>query len=179
MKAAALLLAVAASGWGQTAELTPAWSIRKALEDLVAQSQRLTPMLADIKPSEWVANGASATYVDQHKSVLAEIGYLKRTAEELAPKPESLTMTLQLYLRLQSLESMLDSFSHGIRRYQNPALADLVQSMISENDAHRVRLREYLVELAETKEAEFRIADEEAQRCRGTLIRQPRTPKKQ
>jgi hypothetical protein len=179
MKACALLLAMFASTWGQTAELTPAWNIRKALDELVAQSQKLTPMLSDVKPGDWVASGASATYVDQHKSLLAEIDYLKRTAEELARKPESLTTTLQLYLRLQSLESMLDSFSHGIRRYQNPALADLVQSMISENDTHRVRLREYLVELAETKEQEFRIVDDEAQKCRGTLIRQPRSPKKQ
>jgi hypothetical protein len=188
MKADTLLLRVAVIGawfcgaWlcqGQTAELTPAWNMRKALDDLVSQSQRLAPMLEEIKPAEWTGKGAPETYIDQHKSVLAEMGYLKRTAEDLARQPESLPTALQLYFRLQALEAMLDSLSQGVRRYQDPALANLMQTTISDNDSHRVRLGEYLMELATTKEAEFRAADSEAQRCRVELIRQPRTGKKQ
>jgi len=39
-------------------------------------------------------------------------------------------------------------------------------------------LREYLVELVAAKEAELRIVDQEAQRCRAALIRQPVQSKK-
>jgi hypothetical protein len=135
-------------------------------------------MLEEIKPAEWVGKGASETYIDQHKSVQAEMGYLVRTAGDLKLKPESLTLTLQLFLRLQSIESLLHSLIEGVHRYQNPALAELLKSTMLDNDKHGIRLREYLVELVETKEAEFRIADEEAQRCRGALIRQPRSSRK-
>ena len=174
-----LALGVTPAGWCQTQGLTPAWDIRQTLQDLVKQSQRITPILDELKPADWIAKGASETYVEQHKSVRAEILYLRSLADELMQKPDSLPTALQMFLRLQNLEALLDSMSQGVRRYQNPALADLMQATISENDSHGVRLREYLVELAETREAEFRIADEEAQRCRGSIIRQPKKSKKQ
>jgi hypothetical protein len=38
MKAYLLLLGAACFCWGQSAELTPAWNLRNALDDLVSQS---------------------------------------------------------------------------------------------------------------------------------------------
>lgn len=163
----------------QAAELTPAWNISESLLELVSQSQRLSPVLDELRPEEWVSKGAPEGYVDQAKSARNQIAYLKQTAEQLSRRPQSMTGTLEVFLRLMALESMLDSLSQGVRRYQNPALADLLQGVISENSANRGRLREYLVELVATKETELRIADAEAQRCRGMLIRQPATRKQQ
>jgi hypothetical protein len=174
---AAASLCPAQNSPAQTAELTPAWTISKAIEDLVQQTQRLAPILDEVKPEDWIDKGAPAAYIEQRDSVRNEIGYLRQTATQLSKKPDSLPGALQVYLRLQALESMLDSLSQGVRRYQNPALADLMQAAISDNDVHRGRLKDYLVELAETREAEFRIMDEEAQRCRASQLRQ-RTPAK-
>jgi hypothetical protein len=61
----------------------------------------------------------------------------------------------------------------GVRRYQNPAVGDLLVSVVSANSANRDQLRQYITDLAQTKEEEFQVVDREAQRCRGTLMRQP------
>ena len=63
----------------------------------------------------------------------------------------------------------------SIRKYQNPAVGELVQGIMYENSGDRDRLREYVRELATEKEQEFQIADKEAQRCRGTLMRETPT----
>jgi hypothetical protein len=71
------------------------------------------------------------------------------------------------------MESTLGSLVEGIRKYQNPALADLTQSVMAENSNNLDRLRHYLQDLAAQKEQEFQIADREAQRCRSVLLNQP------
>jgi len=173
MKRLLPILIISFAAFGQPAELTPEWDLKKSLDELKAQTARLTPMLNEVKPQEWVAKGAPETYVDQWKAVVAEAGHLMRTADTLAKNPAKISVTLETYLRLQAMEAMLDSLSQGVRRYQNPALADLLQGMIAENNTNRSRLREYLVELVAAREEEFRIVDQEAQRCRAELIRQP------
>jgi hypothetical protein len=45
--------------------------------------------------------------------------------------------------------------------------------VVAENGASRDHLQQFVVELAADREAEFAIADQEAQRCRGFLARQP------
>ena len=155
--------------------LTPAWEVKKTLEQLAAQTQRLVPVIQEIKASEWIARGAPASYVDQAKTVNDEVRYLVRTSGELARDPEKMTLALETYVRLETLDTMLLSLSEGLRRYQNPALADLIQGILGENDGQRHRLRGYLVELISTKETELRIMNDEAQRCRGMIVR-PQKP---
>ena len=67
----------------------------------------------------------------------------------------------------------LDAGRELIRRYQNPALADLLNGLMGETVASRDRLRSYVVDLAAIKEQELAIMDQEAQRCRATISRQP------
>jgi hypothetical protein len=52
-----------------------------------------------------------------------------------------------------------------------------MQTIVSENSTNRDQLRQYMQDLAAQKEQEFKIADTEAQRCRGSLVQQP-APKK-
>jgi len=153
--------------------LTPEWEIRKTIDSIKSQSQAVLPVLEQVKPGQWIEQGAPSAYQEQAESIRKEIGYLNQTADSLSQRPDSMKITLETYLRLQSLQSMLNSLTEGVRRYQNPALADLLQGIIGESGAAESRLREYLVELVSTKEDELRIADSEAQRCRGMLIRQP------
>jgi len=166
---AVLLLAAAPAASPQG--LMPEWEVKQALAALTTQTQRLKPILDEFKPQDWTRQGAPQTYVAQLKSAQDEIGFLVRTAETLAKQPDKLTLTLEVFLRLEAMETMVDSLGQGARRYQNPALADLLQGVVSETAGSREKLRQYLVELATAKEDELRIANLEAQRCRSTLIR--------
>ncbi len=156
----------------QSAGLPPEWEVRKDLALVAEQTSRLRPLLDAVKPGEWAQKGAPGAYVAQWKSVLDESDYLVRSTQELAKEPERLTLALETYLRLQSLDALLDSLNEGVRKYQNPALADLIQSARSEGAAGHDKLRQYVVQLAALKEDQLRVADQEAQRCRGILLRQ-------
>lgn len=145
--------------------------LRQTLGALVAHVNRLKPILDQVKPQDWLAQGAPSTYVEQWKSVQAEAGFVVRNADELSRDPERMTKTLELYLRLESIETMVDSLAGGIRRYQNPAVADLLEGMLAESNPYSGKLRNYLMELTATKEAELGVMDAEAQRCRSMLIK--------
>jgi len=153
--------------------LTTEWNIQQTLKDLAAHSRRMLPVLEEVKPEAWIEQGAPEAYIQQAKALRAEFTYAAGTAEEVAARPDSMGKGIELYLRLDATETMLNSLTKGIRKYQNPALADLVESVALEGDTARSRFRNYLIELANTKETEFKIADQEAQRCRAMLIRQP------
>ncbi len=157
---------------GQSAGLPPEWEVRKDLALVADQTSHLKPLLDAVKPSEWAQKGASEAYIQQWKSVLAESDYLVRSTQELAARPERLTLALETYLRLQSWDALLDSLNEGVRKYQNAALADLIQSARSDGAAGRDKLQQYVVQLAALKEEQLRVADQEAQRCRGILLRQ-------
>lgn len=157
----------------QTVELPPEWEVRRDMSALAQEVRRFKPILDEVKPQEWVSKGAPEAYQTQWKSVTNEIEYLTRATQELASQPERLTLALETLFRMQSIESILVSLDEGIRKYQNPALADLLRGEINQNIAHREKLRQYVVALATTKELEYKIMNEEAQRCRGMLSRQP------
>jgi hypothetical protein len=157
----------------QTPDLPQEWEIRANLTSLVAGTERLKPLLEAAKPEQWAQKGAADGYQAQWKSITAEIGYIGRAAGELQRQPERLTLTLETYFRMQSLDSMLSSLNEGIRKYHNPALADLINEAMSTNAAQCEKLRQYIVQLAAAKEQQFKVMDQEAQRCRMMLSRQP------
>lgn len=158
--------------------LTTEWDIQKTLKDIEAHARRMIPVIEEIKPEEWIEKGAPEAYMQQAQALKAEYDYAARAAAEVAARPDSLGKGIELYLRLNASDSMLNSLLKGVRNYQNPALADLIENVSLEGDTARSRYRDYLVELANRKETEFKIADQEAQRCRNMIIRQP-APKPQ
>lgn len=187
MARAAVLVAIAGSialaqeqPPSSSSGVTPVWELKKQMAALVEQSKRLTPLLDQVKTSEWPAE-AELAYRQQHSAVRKEIEYLAGSASALARDPEKMPLALDSFLRLNTLERTLDSLSEGVRRYQNPALADLIQGAISENGLHRNRLQAYLVELVTTKQDELRISTEEALSCRAAQLRiappPPRAPR--
>jgi hypothetical protein len=157
----------------QTTDLPPEWEIRANLTSLVAGTERLKPLLEAARPEQWVQKGAAEAYQAQWKSITAEIGYIGRAAGELQQQPERLTLTLETYFRMQSLDSLLSSLNEGVRKYHNPALADLISGAMSANAPQREKLRQFIVQLAAAKEEQFKVMDQEAQRCRMMLSRQP------
>jgi hypothetical protein len=156
--------------------LTTGWDIQKTIHALQTHASRLIPLLNDVHPDEWVDKGAPDAYIGQLLSLKAELGYTARTAEALNHDSDNLGKAFELFMRLDASRGMYRSLVQGVRTYQNPALADLLESVELEGDASRSQFRSYLVELASMKEKELKIIDQEAQRCRGQLIRQPARP---
>lgn len=151
------------------------WDVRTMLQNLKTQAQHLKPVLDQIQPETWISKGAPGEYVTQWKTAETELGYVLQLTDSLTKQPDRLTLALDTYFRLQSMDLMLGSLLEGIRKYQNPAVAELFQGIMNENTGNRDRLREYVRDLATDKEQEFQIADREAQRCRGTLMRESTT----
>jgi hypothetical protein len=85
---------------------------------------------------------------------------------------------MKALFRIQAFHRSLDSLMGGLRKYQNPALADLIQSVAAEDQADLDQLQSYILELADQKEQEYRVVDREAQRCRATISREPAAPAK-
>ena len=152
------------------------WDVSQAAKDLSTQAERLRPLLDQLTPQEWQAKGAPAGYITQRKNAQDELGYMMRAAANLSREPEKLTVALETYFRLQALESQVTSLVEGVRRYQNPAVGDLIVSVMGANSSNRDQLRQYISDLAQTRDQEFQIVDKEAQRCRGQLMRQPARP---
>lgn len=149
------------------------WDISQVLTSLEAQAQHLLPILEQLTPEKWEAKGAPAAYTAQWRNARSEVGYLLGVSESLKKQPEKLTFALETLFRLQAVEAQVSSLVDGVRRYQNPAVGDLLISVVSANSANRDQLRQYITDLARTKDEEFQVVDREAQRCRGTLMRQP------
>jgi hypothetical protein len=157
----------------QAGGIAPEWEVRKNLEALAAHSQRLEPILDQIRPQEWISQGAPEAYIAQVKNTREQLQALAYSADKLVQEPDRLTAALDAFFRIEALEAMLRSLGAGVRKYQNPALADLLQSAVAEGTTHREKLRQYIVELAADREQQFKVVDQEAQRCRAILSRQP------
>ena len=170
------LLLAASSVFGQTAPpggVSSEWDVRKLLDSLDQEAQHLKPIIDQVKPEPWVAKGAPNAYIAQWRTAQAQLKYFLASSDGLARQPEKLTLALDAYFRMQSMETMVGSVLEGVRKYQNPALAVLMQNALAENSANRDRLRQYLQDLAKQKEDEFMVADREAQRCRAAMLGQP------
>jgi hypothetical protein len=149
------------------------WDARKLIDVLSTQAEHLKPIMDQVQPAGWVSKGASETYIAQWNTAQAQLKYLLASSEAFSRQPERLPLGLDAYFRMLSVESTLGSLTEGVRKYQNPALASIMQSVIAENSTNRDRLRQYLLDLATQKEEEFQVADREAQRCRAALLQQP------
>jgi len=151
--------------------------IAQTFTKVAQRAARLDPMLGQLRPSDWVAKGAPDTYVAQWNSLRQQYRAVQADMTALAQHPAGhITDTMKALFRLQATHNMLDSLMAGTRKYQNPALADLIESTASENTNDIDRVQQYLVQVAGDQEQEFAVVDKEAQRCRATLSRQPAQP---
>ena len=133
------------------------------------QTQKLGPMIEQINTPEWVAKGAAPTYTQLREGALAQNKAIVRDMHELAQHPTKLSDLLSALFRIQSMEMELISLDPGLRKYQNPALADLISSILAEGNRNRDQFRQYVVDLTSSKEQQFEVADKEAQRCRESI----------
>jgi hypothetical protein len=158
------------------AGLEPAWYIAPVLQEMGDHAARLLPVLDRIDVKSWIAKGASETYADQLQSSKDQAKALASGARALSRNPEKLSASLELFFRIAGLDTMLASLEDGIRKYQDPQLAQQLAAVSAENGANRERFRGYIVNLAADREDRFEVMDREAQRCRSTLT--PTVPPK-
>ncbi len=167
------VLAAPAQSPPAAAGVVSEWDLQTQLKAVSAAAKRLQPIIVQADPKNWRDPQAAQSYKAQWTAAQNEIQYLNGTAEKLAKDPEKLTLVLETFFRMQAVESSVSALMEGIRKYYNPAVADLLQGALGEHMNNRQRLRSYLVDLAQTKEQEFAIMDKEAQRCRTSMSKEP------
>ena len=154
-------------------DLLPRWEVIAMAESLVTHSQDLEELLLQVRPKEWIQDGAPQAYVTQHKEVIQDISNLSLSAQDMNRNPEKLSAVVDTYLWLDRLDSMIASVAQGARKYQNAAVGDLLIAAKDRNSSQGEGLKTYLRQLVIASEAEMEIAHSEAQRCRGELAARP------
>ena len=152
--------------------------LKTLFRQIATRTARLQPMLDGVRAEEWVAKGAPDAYVSQNNSAKEQLSAVRVDMSELAQRPDQMAQTMQALFRVQAFHRLLATLMGGVRRYQNPAVADLIESVAAEDQSDLDRVEQYLIELAAQKEEQLKVMDAEAQRCRGMLIKQPAPPAK-
>jgi len=161
------------------AGLESPWDVRKILSDLTVQTGQLKPLLTELNPQQWADKGASSTYILQWQTSQRQLNDVLVSINRLSQKTESLSLALDTYFRMEALEITARSLNEGVGRYGPRAMADRLNAYVAHSFDSRERLRDYLEDLAASTEQNFKIADEEAQRCRGIISKEtPATSKK-
>ena len=149
------------------------WDVRKIVTQLLNQTEQLQPLLAKLNPEQWYSQkGAPTTYILQWQTAQRQLHDVKYATTQLQGKTDSLSLALDLYFRLEALETTTRSLSEGAQRYADRAASDQLTEFIAANFNSRERLRDYLRDLTTSTEQNFKIADEEAQSCRAEMSRQ-------
>ena len=169
----ALLVIGALPAAAQDEGMLPSWEVAEMANRVVEHAQSVRQILEQVRPKEWIQDGAPAAYVDQRETLASDISNLELSAQGLARTPAKLSVVVDTFLWLDRSQSMLRSISAGVRKYQNPAVADLLDSAGAVNADSIEKLKAYMRDLAATAEAEMEVAHNEAQRCRGELMRAP------
>jgi hypothetical protein len=150
------------------------WDVRSLLERLKADTNDLKSLLNGLNPQQWYdQKGASSTYILQWQTAKQQLNDVSVTSASFAQKTESLPLALDAYFRLEALDVTARSLEEGTRKYGDRPTADRMAQVLAHNFNNRERLRDYLRDLAASTEQNFKIADQEAQRCRGMISREP------
>ncbi len=153
------------------------WEMAAVLQEIAAHAARLTPELDRIDARSWIDKGASETYDQQLQAAREQTRALGTGAAALTKNPERLSGELEIFLRMQAIDSMLGSVEEGSRKYGDPAAAQSLMRLHFESGPGRDRLQRYIVNLAVQREQEFQAMDREAQRCRA-IVTAPKSGKK-
>src|SRR6059058_2231602 len=84
---------------------------------IVKWGERLEPMLAQIKPQDWVAKGASETYSKQAAAASAQLRAVEQEMSTLQSRPDTLQDGMKALFRVQAFNRTLSSVLAGLRKY--------------------------------------------------------------
>ena len=154
------------------------WDVRTIIDGVIKDNELFQPVLDGIHPQDWVSKGGSPVYIQQLQQARQQVRDVVNTSKLLSQKTEQLSLALDDYFRLEALDSTARSLEEGVRRYADRASDDKLSQLIAHNFNAREQFRDYLANLAASQEQSFKVADAEAQRCRGTISREPAPKKK-
>jgi hypothetical protein len=157
--------------------------VSAAAKAISQRSMHLKPMLDEVHASDWVAEGAPEAYVsqwnslkEQNQAIAADMAAVAQNAEARqadASQATSLAPLLEALFRVHRFDGDLGDLLKAVRRYQNPALADLLESVAEGGQRGVETLQRYAMQLAGDKDRQLDVVDKEAQRCRAQLAAQP------
>jgi hypothetical protein len=149
------------------------WDVRTIIDGVIKENSEFQPVLAAIRPQDWIAKGASPVYIQQLQQAQQQTRDVVITSKLLAQRTDQLSLALEEYFRLEALDVTARSLEEGLRRYSDRASGDKLSALIAHNFGAREHFRDYLSSLAVTQEENFKVADQEAQRCRAMISREP------
>jgi hypothetical protein len=90
------------------------WDVRKLLTELLNENEQLQPLLAKLNPQQWYdQNGAPTTYIIQWQTAQRQLNDVHYATTQMQQKTESLSLSIDLYFRLEALETTTRSLSEG------------------------------------------------------------------
>ena len=137
------------------------------------RSEHLKPMFEQVQVADWIAKGAPETYTSQWNSLVEQNQAIEADMKAIAQHPEGMQDVMRALYRIHRFDSDLNALLVAVRRYQNPALADLIESVSVSDQPGVEKLQQYTLDLADATEKQLSVEDEEAQRCRASLASQP------
>lgn len=149
------------------------WDVRTIIDGLIKDNEQFEPVLDSVHPQDWVQKGASPVYSQQLQQAQQQTRDVVTTAKRLQQKIDQLSLAMDEYFRLEALDTTARSLEEGIRRYADRSAADKLSALIAHNYGAREQFRDYLLSLALSQEQSFKVADQEAQRCRGIISKEP------
>ena len=156
--------------------MIPRWQVEELSQDVVQNMETANKVVVQLRPQEWVQDGAPEAYIEQHSILLSEMEQVRFAALALGRDPERLTYAMDTFLWLDRVDSLMGSMAAGVRQYYNSAVAELLDSARNRNSDSVATVKQYLRQLADHVESSMRVAHREAQRCREEIISQPQTP---
>lgn len=152
------------------------WDIKHMLAELNTENEKLQPLLARMHPQQWIDNGAPPAYASQYLDARTRMDDQIRAVKRLSLQTDSLSVALDTYFRMEAFEIVARSLDECIQKYGEHAMAAELSQLVAQEFTHRQKFREYLRDLSSEREQEFKVADEEAQRCRGMISGEPPKP---
>lgn len=150
-----------------TSGLQQPGDVRSIVAGLLKDNEQMKLVLASMNPQAWYdKKGAPSAYILQHQTAQRQLNDLLYSAKMLSQKTADLSLALDTYFRIEALAVTARSLDQAAHEYGNRANADKLQNLIARNFNSRQKLRDYVRNLAVNLEQNFKIADEEAQRCR-------------
>ena len=168
-----LVIALAGAAFAQQEGMIPRWQVEELSQGVVQNMETARKVVAQLRPQEWIQDGAPEAYIDQHQALLQEMGQVSLAAQALGRDPESLMYAVDTFLWLDRTDALMGSIAAGARQYYNAAVAELLDSARNRNADGIATVKQYLRQLAEHVETSMRVAHREAQRCREEIISQP------
>jgi hypothetical protein len=141
--------------------------------EISQRSEHLKPMFEQVHAADWTAKGAPEAYVSQWNSLVEQNQAIENDMTGVAQNPEAMADIMKALFRVHRFDGDLAALIGAVRRYQNPALADLIESVAAGDQSGVEKLQQYVLDLASEKERLLGVEDEEAQRCRSSLANQP------